>query len=447
MKRNKIFLWLLAASLFLSFSQSVFGQEMIRELRNLHDDYSLVRETERGEWLVYSYNSGRSIFSLVTDTTASAPQMYLDYPGNYVAVKVLDFTIFQDTVYFCGLVYEDGEEYYATTWGYFPLQGFPNDSVFIETGLYYMQHFNNIAVFSVDGSMTGLHVLMTCNEDTLSIFSSIIDMVRITPNCFNSYTHSYDEYPKYYDDIEVTDHNVIFSYLQKSDTGSHRWTYLNYVKKPLTSGMTIFSNPVQRQRLSNRSSFGKSILEYCTDDAFVVAQPTRDSINVFAFELDIDGKYKCLGAVKFFRRLILEQMKDIKYDRQSKILDILTVHSFIHSSKVYHLNPMLLGSGGTIYVHQFREEILNSLDVLRFYPDCFIASGHIYSLESPNLRLYRYRYFDNKDCTVFFNVESKYFKYSEKAEILNDELHPFKNYLKPLKAFKLTNPVKTVCGK
>lgn len=444
-KNPQIILWLLASSLFLSVSQIAFGQEMIREVVNLHDDYSLVRETDRGEWLVYNYNSGRSIFSLVTDTTASAPQMYLDYPDYFSAVKVLDFTIFQDTVYFCGLVYEDNEEYYATAWGYFPLLGFPHDSVFIETGLYYMQHFNNIAVFSVDGSMTGLHVLMTCNEDTLGFFNSIIDLVRITPNCFNSYTHRYDESSKYYDDIEVTDHNVIFSYRQKSDTGSQRWTYLNYVTKPSTSGITIFSNVVRNQRLSDRIPMGRSLLEYCTNDAFVVAQPIRDSINVFAFELDIDGKYVCLGAVRFFRRLFYEQMKDIKYDRQSRILDILTVYNSIQSSQLYHFNPMLLGSGGTIYVHRFRGEILNSLDVLRFNPDYFIASGH--NSESSNLRLYRYRYFDNKDCTEYLNVMSDFFEYSEKPKEIFDDLNAFKIYLKPLRAFELTNPVKTVCGK
>lgn len=436
----------LAAILLLCATGPIHGQEMIRDVVGLHDDYSLVRETDRGKWLVYNYNFGRSIFSLITDTTTMAPQMYMNPPEGFSALKILDFEIFQDTVYFCGLAYYDLDEDYVTAWGYFPLQRFPHDTVFIEAGLYYMHYFNKLAVFSVDSSMSGLHILMTCNEPTFSDFNSIVDMVRITPNSFNSYTHNYDDDFKYYDDIEVTDNNVVFTFTETLGFGLFSWTYLYYVKKTSIPGITIFSNTVHRQRLSNYITEGRSLLEYCTDDVFVVAQPTHDSIRVFAFALTVNGNYGLLGGVRFFRSFYYQKMNDIKYDKQSKILDVLTEDNYLNSSKIYHLNPMLLGSGGTVYVHQLNGDLLNSLDVLRSNPDYFIASGHTSDLS--NLRLFRYRYYDNNiECSEYFDLMADKTEYFEKPVEIYDEIHGFKIILDPLKTFPLENYVKTTCGK
>lgn len=445
MKKTTIFKNALATLLLLCATGPLNGQEMVREFTIMHDDYSLVRETDRGEWLVYNYNSGRSIFSLVTDTTTSAPQMYLDFPEDYMALKILDFVIFQDTVYFCGLAYYDLNEDYVTAWGYFPLQGFPHDTVFIDARLYYMQYFNKIAVFSVDSSMTGLHVVMTCNNPSYSEINRIVDMVRISPNSFTSFDHNYDDYFKYYEDVEVTDNYVLFSYTQKVGFGHFIKTFVNYVKKPSSPGTTIFSNPVYRQKLFNSLTARGTLLEYCTNDAFVVAQPMYDSIYVFAFAMTTDGTYGYLGTIRFPKKFLYQSMKDVKYDKQSKILDILTVDDEIKSSQLYHLNPMLLGLGGTVYVHQFCGDLLNSLDVLRNNPNNFIASGH--SAENSKLKLFRYQYYNHEECTDFFNLISDFFEYSEKPIYFLDELKGFKIIMEPLRSFVLEEPVKTRCGK
>ena len=118
MKRNIIFLWLLAASLFLSLSQSVFGQEMTRELLNHRDRYSIIREIKDGEWMVANFHDGEAVFSWVNESSPYTDQLYLMNYEGWDSTRVNDFVIFRDTVYFCGTIWFGNDDHEAF-WGFF----------------------------------------------------------------------------------------------------------------------------------------------------------------------------------------------------------------------------------------------------------------------------------------------------------------------------------------
>ena len=115
------------AAVALLLSSASFAQEKKIEVINQLDNYSLVRETNRGLWLVSNYFFGQTVFSMVDETQPATPQLWLGYVDGTDSLRVNDFEIFRDTVYFCGQVWRGKTS--SGVWGYFPLNNFPNVTV------------------------------------------------------------------------------------------------------------------------------------------------------------------------------------------------------------------------------------------------------------------------------------------------------------------------------
>lgn len=377
----------------------VYAQEKTIEVQSQKDSYSIIRETSSGLWLVSSYYLGLTTFSLIDETQPATMQLQLGYISGVDSMRVNDFEIFRDTVYFCGLVWK--EKKINAIWGYFPLNGFPN--VNVSYAISGPSEFTNLEVFSVDTTTIDLHVVMTgkdiVHQGSSQYWEYIYDEVRTASGVFNQYSSAiFNTFylGKFYD-IAVTDNNVVIA-------SSHPDATILFVIKPTSIVTTFFSNYTKGYYLTI-DDVSDIKLEYCKNDALVAVYRNMVQENMI-YQCTGLRIFSFIGTTPHAHLEILgsetQTPLDVKFDKNSEDLDILTTKKVMYirvpdTCEIYHLNPSLAFSGGPIFTHLYIDEKLNSLDWLSTHRNRFVASGH--NANQNNLRVYTYQFDEWKNCT------------------------------------------------
>lgn len=441
MKRNKIILWLLAASLFLSLSQSVFGQEMTRELLNHRDRYSIIREIKDGEWMVANFHDGEAVFSWVNESSPYTDQLYLMNYEGWDSTRVNDFVIFRDTVYFCGTIWFGNDDHEAF-WGFFPLGGFPHVTVKYTGSIF--KTLDQIQVFSVDSS-DDLHVVMLGKqwgkEWDLGV---VVEEMRVTSYLFDeNYSYIYED-TNHFTDIIQTDSFIIVSSITEKDFMHLIDGRILSIAKPTVSHTSIFTGTTKWWREDNAAS--EILLTECEDDAFVSIH--RNRLRTYYVNGYLNG-FLHYASVNL-NSLMFTSLKDAAYSKDRKILEILfqipinTSGSYGHS-EIYQLSPSVVYSTNPIIpIRRYENELLQSLISLSTLKSGFIASGHDFGQN--NLRVYRHIDYLWEECSMYRELEAK--KGEFKQEIMNIEL-TYKTdqvYIFEWENFDKKIQVKKICG-
>ena len=422
------------ATLVLLLPGCLNAQEKTTEVLNLSDVTSIVRETRSGLWLVCNNSSGRSRFTLVDESLTSADQLWLDYVDGTDSMRINDFEIFRDTVYFCGQIWYGDDSY--GIWGYFPLNGFPSVDVYYNEVIGVSCH--KLDVFSVDTTTIDLHVVLLGHMGDIDP-DFVIDEVRLAPNFFTeNKSYIFDNVPlMFFYDVEVTDLHVAIS--TSADNGS-----VLFINKPTTIGTTIFTCTIT-QDILNVPKIGIILLEYCKNNYLVAVYKYKSIgyIHLFGFStttpldhLSIDGTEDLCP-------------RDVKFNRAKDDLDLLATplewFSRGDSSMIYHLNYSLVAQGGPLFCHKYRDHKLNSLAWLSTRDKCFVASGH--DINQHYLKLYRYQFDYWGECT------EEVFSFARKQDVVEQQKKPqidFYHYniqMSELESRDMNNPLKVTCGK
>ena len=226
-----------------------------------YDEHSIVRTVDNTTWLVYSHGKS-NIFNMVTPSggTVSYKQLADD------KLKILDFEIFEDYVFFCGVLDPAAPD---AIMGYFSLSNFPTSTVYFDT-LEEWAEFSKLDVFRVEDQ---LHVVMTAKYHNGK--GTMVDAREYATNSW-AYCDA-DFRNKYYSffDVAVTDSYVVFTswgndiqspfYLMQS--------ILWIIQKPTSSGLPIFNNATGYMHKAELldGSFGDILIKHTSGDDFVIS--------------------------------------------------------------------------------------------------------------------------------------------------------------------------------
>lgn len=358
------------------------GQEKTIEVLNHPDESSIIRAVDTREWLVCNNTNGWSVFSMIDEALPTTQQIHLGNVGSSDKIRIYDFEVFNDTVYFCGSVWFGDNQ--KAVWGYFPLTGFP--SVNVRYIIRNMQNLTKLDVFSIDPTMNEIHVVMVGQQAPKH--GIMVDEVRTGPGLFVEYTGELsDVVAEDFTDVAVTEKYVVTS-LKKYDLELQGGQVL-FIRKPTSLHTTVFSNTAQTYTISGKLSID-GLLEHCKNDSVAFAyKGFQGYLNVHTFNGPSPREHlKVVGLHDY-------ALADIKFDRTNEDLDILVRPALelsrpLDTSIILHLNHSLAAYGGPLFCHKYYNETLNSLEWIPWENKRFVASGH--DQTSSQLRVYKYQY-------------------------------------------------------
>lgn len=416
-------------ALLLTSASYAQGQELIRNIPEL-DDYSIIRQIDPNNWLVYAYGEGNK-FYWVSDTNTSAPFKGLLEKN----LKINDFEIFEDMVYFCGSVLD--ETPYAVM-GYFPLSGFPSGPLYLDT-VQRMVSFDKLDVFSV---LEQIHLVMT-GRDSNGV-GAMIDVMASAPQQW-LYTIAYPEDGKFiFDDVAVTDNLVVYTSRDILSQDKYGDDYLWYYNKPTGVGVTIFLYPSGNYHFINDPE-SPVLIEHMYDDWFAIAcNSQRYYISTSLFDgINYDAT---------FRYYATEQnstVLDIKYNPDDQEIDIIEATWMEESGMLWsvctHIEQSFFTatSSSTIYMNYPSEKTVLSIDYLPGMPSYYIASG--FDRESLQLFVYRYKYNAWGDCSEIFEFWGETVDIGNEPLTINYEQKPFVHEIKESSTSQGTLIIYTEC--
>lgn len=378
MRYNNTRIILFALLLFTGLSSS--GQELTRNFYQTTDEYSIVREVAKNEWLVLNYHYPEHVFWLVTESgTTSTGLRILDYD-----LTISDFEIFDDTVFFCGNALS------TAIFGYYDLASFPSSTIhWVQWTEHFPAAFEKLDIYR-DNTTT--HAVFTATEG--ENLNMIVDAMHTSSShwSFNWASPYDDDYV--FDDIAVTDSYIVaVSRYQPSGLYVCQPGKVWFIPRP--SSGTIFPATATYQ-ITPFDLFSKAVLEHCEGNFVTVTSTNINPINLGCAAYNGPSFFSAVNASLFS---LWERVVDAKYNKDSREMDIVTKpYKYSSDSYVYHLTQSLHNTGGPVDCHQYSDEHLYSIDYLTHLPDCFIAVGH--DAQTSILKVYRYKYSNHEDCAV-----------------------------------------------
>lgn len=369
-------------ALLLTGASYAQGQELIRNIPELND-YSIIRQIDPDLWLVYSYNGGNKFYEVSSSGTSSPFKGLLE--NN---LKICDFEIYEDMVYFCGTVLDKTQ--YAVM-GYFPLDSFPKGPLYLDT-VQRMISFDKLDVFSVSEQ---IHLVMT-GRDTNGV-GAMIDVMATAPQQW-LYTVAYPEDDKYiFDDVAVTDNLVVFTSRTMDNPDKYGDTYLWYYDKPTGIGVNIFLYYFFTYHVNNEP-MSPVLIEHMYDDWFAIAcNSQEDNIAVgryYGMIYDATFRYQALAT--------RDTIWDIKYNLDDQDIDIVEATKVDGCIALWGIcahieDSFFSSSGSTVNMHYPLGISVFSIDYLSGMSSFFIASG--LDCDGIMLHVYRYKYYTWGDCS------------------------------------------------
>ncbi len=371
---------LLIIIFFVIFPLLAVAQESIEEPVYFKDHYSIIREVNQKESLIYNCYQGLSMFTLTYEGNSTAEIVANGYLFQYIR----DFEILNgEDVYFCGERYDWGANNKLTLKdvfiGHFTMSDFRNttqvDSLNIDTiSLYNSLRITlskKLEVFEDDGGLK--HVVVTGTETSGS--GCIVDAYISGGSWYTHATPTPSQTEIYYD-VAVTDHYVAVS----AQSTANSTGYILLFNKP-TPGNSVFPYPsVNFNRITLPYSVdGEILLEACEQDAFVSACHSAGSNAVYISGFDGTTHLATVGMPLQSNLSPCSQLKDISYGPYSKDLEVLQ-YELIGSdtaSIVYHIGPSVLTDPvPVVYGNYYKCQTLCSIVNKRHLDGYTFASGH-----------------------------------------------------------------------
>lgn len=369
---------------------------------------------------------------MVSSTGTTTLRMSL----NNDSIRITDFEIFNDIVYFCG--YKDSTSRIAMM-GYFPLATFPNSTVKYNT-LPDVWSFNKMDVFSAEGQV---HVVMTAKQaysgiNPLFFFNyTIVDARENSDGSWLFYVLDNNDPILTFDDVAVTDSHVVFtarSIRDDNNLKAFNTTEIWYFNKPTMYGVPVFLTPVNIGCLYNWPE-GQVIIEHLFGDNYVIS--SRKDMNDIVSSLFNYLTYNSTCKLILDDSIDTREVIDIKYNRYKSRFEVLlkevTTNRIFTFSLSNYYNP-----ASTVQMRKFKQEI-QSIDFLTSSPNFYVASGHDYN---PTLNVCRYNQLVNGNCFELSTVPCKriYFNYRK----INKDIF-VKIYYRPIRNLpSINNVIETI---
>ncbi len=360
-----------------AFIPAVQSQEYTKQIDDLSGYSTLVREYKSNKRIICNCRYDSTTFVMVTesDTLAQYLSVREDMP-------VSDMEVFGDTLYFCGSIYRGSLIGYV---GFIDLSTFPASTVRIAlmpelTGCYKLEAFRACYDHRI-------HVIATA-RDTEKRYC-LVDCFKDNLLGWDYYKSSGEVLNRIYDDVAATDHQVIVTVRDNTDSTGH----IYYFNHP-TPGNHIFYGSFPQYQIYDHV-ISNILIESRTSDEYVTAckiSPFMShALNLFQVlyfnATTLQHQRFCLsGDNEFFAP---NMIRDLKYNDADREIDML-VYSGYSGSKIYHLNLT-----NSITGHYYNMQDIHSLDYLRNDLVHFIASGYS---DQGKLRFYKYSPQIWKDC-------------------------------------------------
>ena len=431
------------AVLFLCFTFSAYGQELIRESPTEMSDSSIIRKWVRDSIFIYNRyfkESESGSFVLQTHGEDNPEVIFFD------SLRINDFEIFERSVYLCGYINVGGNNKVAI-FGFFNIDQFPNSDIYYRI-VDCCKEFKKIDVYKTREMqyLEENHLVMTgtsngTRTDVLVDFT----MAFNAPNYGNMYIS--EDSSENLDDVAVTKNYVIVS--TRNEENGIPLIYYWQFSRPQLLGQDIFSMNMERIRVSSPVSKTPVFLEHSEDDKYAAVYKNSGYSQIEMTLLEapfyVNGGITIFGSQE--NRSIFPQ--DIKYNKNSDVYDILAKDSLknndivFHNMKIYHVTPYELGNmsingEGTLFSPY--NEVWSIDPSSSIY---FVASGS----KSIDLRLYRYKYNSWEICPIEFIypyvVGKPEWKYVGKLNVPTYNL-PFVSRVKATRHNPIEFPV--VCG-
>jgi hypothetical protein len=362
------------------------GTELIRDIPQ-YSDYSIIRQIDYDDWLVYSYGEGNKFYWVTSS----------NYPVPYKSIlmenlKIFDFEIFDNVVYFCGTLLDEVQ--YAVM-GYFSLDSGLYGSVYFDT-FPDLASFNKLDIFSVEGQV---HLVMTGHETNLK--GVMIDVMQTAPMqwIYTVATLTKDE-DIGFDDVAVTDSRVVFTSRDTTIENKYGETYLWHFDRPIGIGVNIFLNHITEILFDNEPQ-SPVLIEHLYNDWFAIACNSRKSFIAISRFLMTSPN----ATFRYYPFQNGDIVSDIKYNADDQDIDLVET-GWIEDGTRYGMcahihDSYFISAASTVDLRLPVDVALFSIDYLPGMPSWFIASGHGY--ENPLLRVYRYKYDYNvvTECTSY----------------------------------------------
>lgn len=299
--------------------------------------------------------------------------------------------------------------------------GFP--VVNINYSLCNFTSLKKLEVFIGGQSLTDLHIVMTGSQNGKD--GVVVDEVRTAPGVFVEYTSTIFPQEHIFDDVTITNNYINVSFRQ--DLGiSFVSGGVVFIPKPTTIGTTIFSSTASYRRVHD-FLLSSILLESCSEDASVAVFLANESSSGKPLVVKAFTNGHVHYATTKTYPLPLQYPTDVKYNRDSKELDVLANYLILSlsspnsddeidvdmdnidisaalGSRIYHYITTNQIPVYSVSCHEFSEETLSSLDYLHNAPDNYITSGHANGLYTP--RLCKYHYNQWRQCTEVSSLKS-----------------------------------------
>ena len=351
------------------------AQESVEEIGPFKDNYSIIRELNQKESLIYNCYQGLSIFTLTYEGTSTIETAAQGYQFQYIR----DFEILNgEDVYLCGEEYDHNLGLSNVFLGHFTMTDFHNtpSGGFLNINRVSLGYCGITRTKKLDvfvASRGEVHVVVT---GTISPGNEcVVDCYRANNTYLNLIKIPHQEQPGLYDDVTVTDNYVVVSSRSTSKSPGSILVF----NKP-TSGNSVFPSPVSFSRITLPYSVdGGILLEACEQDAFVLACHSAGSNAVYISGFDGTTHLATIGMPLQSNLSPSSQLKDISYSPNNQDLEVLQ-YELIGSdtaSIVYHINPTVLTDPfPVVYGNYYKCQTLCSIVNKKYLDGYTFASGH-----------------------------------------------------------------------
>ncbi|MCR5064383.1 MAG: hypothetical protein K6A67_01295 [Bacteroidales bacterium] len=364
----------------------VSAQEFIRELAEMKDWHTLIREKKQKEWILYhDYSKKWPTFNIVDPTNTNSP--HLAFHDRFL---VNDFELLNgEYAYFCGERVNDTGywQWPSKDWvvvprrsalvGYFRVDDITSTPLYSPVNCPFLEDFAGVKLKSLDKIEIlpvndGVHLIMT--GSTQSGNGCIVDAAASTlfPSTWNVFVDTSSNGEEF-DDVAVTgNYIVITSRFPNNQTG-----HINFFPKPTSYSTSTINSAIFRGMISY-SVDDTLLVKHCENDAFVTGTFSYDHNGIVISGYNFTTPIYSIALQNITTLAPELQLKDMSYNNASQTLDVLQNISYggLLASIVWHLDQTL-GSAGTLTnSHFYKDETLHSIVCLKHNPDNTIASGH-----------------------------------------------------------------------
>ncbi len=351
------------------------------------DHHSIIRKIDTDNNLIYNHGKDNRFYKIDFSTGTGFTMSLLGKDN----MKILDFEIFDDYVFFCGM--EDTLSPNAV-FGYFTLGNFPSSTIYYDVRDEWAS-FNKLDIFKVDGEY---HVVMTA-----TYHNGFGTMMDVRGNVSGVWTYCEADLRNerwHFYDVAVTKEYIVYTstgdkdeMITKSNPG------LWYIKKPIISGVAIFNNIPGDMVLGELkiATMGDILIEHIKENEIAIVH--RSDM--------YDFKVSYLDALYYQRTILVSCnddciIKDIKNGIRKNEVEVLTNYNTSIKSVLYSVPYTVPGPTCSVNFKYpiYTNEVINSIDLNSFFG--YVGSGH--DTWSYDLHAYHIAMIQSGTCFYSFDI-------------------------------------------